>query len=616
MRRKLLALALIVFSSASIGSTEEQWISRCEGPFQLCGYAERESGTLRIPQTFEVAKQFSEGLAAVRIDGLYGFIDPTGRIVIPPRFEAAGPFTGGYAEVRLDGASGAIDRSGKLVVPAQFQRLTPFAGGTFLAAPLRESSPSASRVEVPLDGFSKLGLVGGGGLYHISKGWLTPSDFIFHYFDDPARGLIWAGRRDEHNDDQWGLLRADGTWQVTPRYNHVQWISETRAIVTSMPDYSLPWQERSKAILKGAVDPDGKLVVPLDVRGLSYWRGGYGLGRDPVSGKEGIVQSNGALLANRYFDDVDVREDGKLPRGRIGATWYSIERDGRLVPDQLEGEPLVECPGGLTIVRRGDVVEFRRPGETGAGPQFDNTYFNKRDCPGPFSARRNGKWFFVLENGTVLGGRTGFDSMYSFAGDHGVVKVGDKWGIIDRSGAFTVKPSFARLNQRGRDIFAAGEGKTIVWINAKGVRVKKPAVVRPSPAEALTCEGGLRFFAKDGLWGLRDGDGKTVIEPRFRAMSCFHQGVSWTASTGNAEWCPMGADGQRREAMQCRKTFYPVIVTHSYPEKFSDDVHESSVLWTRAWLDFHAGNRGQPPKWISDEEGPGSYSVMPGQPSD
>ena len=116
MRWKLLAIALIAFASGSSASTEaEKWISRCGGPFQLCGYAERESGTLRIPQTFEVAKEFSEGLAAVRIDGRYGFIDPTGKIVIAPRFEAAGPFTGGYAEVRLDGASGAIDRSGKLV---------------------------------------------------------------------------------------------------------------------------------------------------------------------------------------------------------------------------------------------------------------------------------------------------------------------------------------------------------------------------------------------------------------------------------------------------------------------------------------------------------------------
>jgi len=621
MRWMLLTLALTAFSAAASGSTEDQWISRCGGPFQLCGYAERESGTVRIAQTFEVAKEFSEGLAAVRVDGRYGFIDPAGRMVITPRFEAAGPFTGGYAEVRVDGASGAIDRSGKLVVPARFQRLVPFTGGTFLATPKKEGA-FANGGEARLGGFSLLDLLSvGGGLYSLERGWLTEQNFQFSFFDDPARGLIWAGRRDSHNEEQWGLMRSDGTWQVTPQFNHVQTLRENHAIVGSMPDYSLPWPERRKAMQRGAVDRDGKLIVPFASRGISYWRGGYGLASEPGAslgdGRKGILLADGALLAGRWFDDVDIREDGKLPRGRIGTIWYSIERDGRLVADQLEGEPLVECPGGLTILRRGDMVEFRRAGTTEIGPKFDNSYFNKRDCPGPLSARRNGKWFFVLEDGTVLGEPNGFDDTYSFAGDHGVVKVGGKWGIIDRSGAFTVKPTFAGINRRGRDAFAASDGKSIAWIDAKGASVKQPAVIRPSAKEALTCPGGLRFVAKDGLWGLEDGDGKAVIDSRFRALSCFHQGVSWTASAGSGEWCPIGADGQPREAMQCRKAFYPVTVTHHYPEKFSDDPYESSVLWTRAWLDALAGTRGEPPRWISDgARGEASYSVMPGQSSD
>jgi hypothetical protein len=619
--RSMLPIMLLLFglsSASSASSDPETWIPRCGGPFQLCGYTESGNEILRIPQTFEVAKQFSEGLAAVRIDGRYGFIDPTGTIAIAPRFEAAGPFTGGYAEVRLDGASGAIDRSGKLVVAAQFERLIPFAGGTFLATPRREGSPSPYQEEAHIGGFSQLDLLfAGGGLYNLQKGWLTEANFQFDFFDKASRGLVWAGQRDSHNDEIWGLMRSDGTWQVTPRYNHVQVMWQNHAVVTSMPDYSIPWPERSKAILKGAVDRDGKLIVPLEQRGISYWRGGYGLASEPGTGRDGILLEDGALLAGRWFDDVEIREDGKLPRGRIGDTWYSIKRDGRLVADQLEGEPLVECSSGLTILRRGDMVEFKAAGATKPGPQFDNTYFNQRDCPGPFSVRRHGKWFFVLEDGKVLGEPNGFNSTYFFHGDYGVVQVGGKWGIIDRSGAFTVKPSFARLNQRGWNVFLAGNGKSTSWINAKGARVAKPTPVKPDPKKALTCEGGLRFVANDGLWGLEDGDGKIVIEPRYRALSCFHQGVSWTAAVGVDEWCPIGPEGMRREAMKCRRTFYPVMLTHHYPEKFSDDAYESSVLWTRAWLDTLAGTRDHPPKWISDgERGEASYSVMPGQPSE
>ena len=340
MQSKLPALLILVaLSSASnASSAPEEWIPRCGGPFHLCGYVERDSEEERIPKQFEVAMRFSDGLAAVRINGRFGYIDATGRVVIAPQFDAAGPFTGDYAEVWLDGRSGAIDRTGRLVVPAQFDRLVPFTDGAFIAKPLR---PGAQRSlesvrldgEVRLEGLSD-SLIGlGGGIYHLSKGWLTPQDLHFSRFDEPVRGLIWAGKRNEHGDEQWGLMKTDGSWQVTPRYNHVQRISETHAVVGSMPDYTLPPIERRKSMLRGAVDRDGNLVVPMGKWGLSYWRGGYGYASEPspdgkpkdfFEGRKGIVLPNGDLLAAQWFDEVDIRQDGKLPRGRIGKTWYSI----------------------------------------------------------------------------------------------------------------------------------------------------------------------------------------------------------------------------------------------------------------------------------------------------
>lgn len=624
MRSTLPALLLLSVHASAFGASgkPDKWYPRCGGRFQLCGYVEKGSAEgseeERIPQQFEVANKFSDGLAAVRIDGRYGYIDQTGRIVIAPQFEAVGPFTGDYAEVQIDGRSGAIDRTGRIVVPAQFDRLVPFTGGAFIARPLRPGAQRSSEAprldgEIRLDGLaSRVLLIGSGGIYDIRKGWLTDTTLKFEFFDDPARGLIWAGRRNIHEDDEFGLLRADGTWQVTPRFNHVQSLNETHAVVGGMPDYSLPPVERRKAMLRGAVDREGKLVVPLETRGLSYWRGGYGLAS--LSGTaEGIVKADGSLLAGRWFDDVEIPEGGKLPRGRIGETWYSIEADGRLVPDQLDGSIRLECDSGLKIVRRGDAVEFIRPGDGKAVGKFDDTYFTKRDCPGPFATRRNGKWFFVNEEGAVLGGPNGFDNSYHFSRDYAAVQVGQKWGIIDRAGAFTVKPKFRKLRPGARDKFVVGEGKQVAWIDGKGAWIKAPELKRSPPTEALACPGGLRFFSAGGLWGLQEGDGKTVIEPRYRALSCFRQGVSWTAAPDSKKWCPIGPKGERREALKCREEYYPMIVTHHYPEKFSDDPHESSVLWTRAFLDHLAGNRTEGPKWLSDDEDgpPASYSVIP-----
>lgn len=621
-------IALVVPLSASSAANEAiELVPRCGGAFQLCGYGEKGSDAPRIPERFEVAQPFSGGLAAVRIEGQWGYIDPTGNIVIPPRFKAAGPFGGDFAEVRIGDASGIIDRSGRVVVSARFGRILPFSNGTFLAEPLRDNRKSAETTDGRLGGLSDpLALLGqsGAGLYHIRKGWLTDQGLNFDFFDAPERGLIWAGRRNAQNEDEWGLMRSDGTWKVTPRYHHVQRVMETHAIVESMPDYSLPPQQRWGALRRGAVDRSGKLAVPLNFAHLSYWRGGYGtalegkpFGSDGTRPdvREGIVRADGSLLADRFFDKVDIREDGTLPRGRLGKRWYSIEPSGRLNPDQLDGKPLVECAGGLTIVQRGEEVEFLRPSDDRPVGRFETSYFQTRDCPGPFTAKRGGKWFYVMEGGTILGGRNGFENTFSFSGTHSPVQVDGKWGIIDRTGKFTVEPRFAKLRPDRNSTFAVGEGQATYWINASGKRVEQPAIARPMPELALTCQGGLRYFQKEGLWGFQDGKGRTVIEPRFRALSCFTQGVSWTASAEGNSWCPIGPDGKLRAAMDCRQTYYPIIVTHHSPEKFSDNPFENSVLWTRAWLDYQAGSRAEPPRWFPDFGNGGTYSVMGGRAS-
>lgn len=591
---------------------------RCGGAFQLCGYIDAETESERIQQRFEVAEPFSQGLAAVRVDGLYGYIDPTGRMVIAPRFEAAGSFAGGYAEVRMNDASGIIDRSGRLVIPARFHRILPFNKDSFVATPLRKREGWLGASGQRLEGLSNPTFFSpdAAGLYHLRKGWLTGKDLHFSLFDAPARGLIWA-REGKEAEEKWGLLRSDGTWQVSPRYNHVQRLVETHAIVRSMPDASLPPLQARERIRWGAVDRNGKLTVPLKFAHLSYWGGGYGRAHeerpyrpDGRANRErmAFVKADGTLLANRYFDAVEMVEKGRLPRARIGAIWYSISPDGRLLTDQRDGTALVECPAGLSILQRGEMVEFRQPNGKTIG-QFDKAYYQSRDCPGPFSAKRDGKWYIVIKNGTLLGGSKGFDNLYGTNGEHFAVQVAGKWGIIDRSGNFTVTPQFAVLRPDRNATFAVGTGDGAYWINGSGARVNRP----DSGAErSLNCSGGLRFFQRAGLWGLQNEQGETVIAPRFRALSCFAQGVTWTALPGAARWCAIGPNGEPRAKLACHERYYPMHVTHHAPEKFSDDAFENSVLWTRAWLDYQAGTRDQPPAWIPDRGNGGSYTVMPG----
>lgn len=122
------------------------------------------TGQVIIQPVFAAARDFSEGLAAVRIKGTYGYIDTTGQMVIAPRFDFATEFTGGVALVYQHGEPfyirptgekafefpytytegfagdlakvytlsakwGMIDRSGALIVDTAYSFIGPFVDG-------------------------------------------------------------------------------------------------------------------------------------------------------------------------------------------------------------------------------------------------------------------------------------------------------------------------------------------------------------------------------------------------------------------------------------------------------------------------------------------------------
>ncbi|MDR2127274.1 MAG: WG repeat-containing protein, partial [Prevotellaceae bacterium] len=69
-----------------------------------------------IKAQFEVAGSFYEGLAAIKKDGKWGFIDKIGAIVIQPEFDGVKNFSDGMAAVKKDGKWGYINRTGEIVI--------------------------------------------------------------------------------------------------------------------------------------------------------------------------------------------------------------------------------------------------------------------------------------------------------------------------------------------------------------------------------------------------------------------------------------------------------------------------------------------------------------------
>lgn len=86
----------------------------------LYGFINEAEEEVIAPQ-YEVVGDFSEGLVATVLNGLVGYIDTEGRDRVPHLYQTGWPFQEGLAMVELNGLIGFVDSTGKVVVSMQYE---------------------------------------------------------------------------------------------------------------------------------------------------------------------------------------------------------------------------------------------------------------------------------------------------------------------------------------------------------------------------------------------------------------------------------------------------------------------------------------------------------------
>src|SRR6185503_17689800 len=128
MRHAILAFAVVLAGCGQEAPTQDSFAPSVGTKIA------NASARLVIEAKFDEAAQFSDGLAAVRVGGKYGYIDKSGQTVIAPQFDFANPFSEGVAAAGAGAKIGYVDKSGQFIIAPQLDIVDLYSFSEGLAA--------------------------------------------------------------------------------------------------------------------------------------------------------------------------------------------------------------------------------------------------------------------------------------------------------------------------------------------------------------------------------------------------------------------------------------------------------------------------------------------------
>ena len=307
-----------------------------------------KTGDVVIPFKYDEAYNFSEGLAVVKLNGKYGFIDKSGKEVVPPKYENGGSFSEGLAVVELNGKWGFIDKSGKEVVPPKYEDVRYFSEGLAI---------------VELNG--KWGFVDKSGKEVVPLKY----DGVWNFREGLATVKL---------NGKGGYINKSGKEVVPPKYDNVWDFEEGLAGVKLKGKW-------------GFIDKSGKEVVPLKYD--EVWNFEEGLAGVKLKGKWGFIDKSGKEVVPLKYEDVRSFKEG-LAMVELNGKWGFVDKSGKeVVPLKYEYEDVGYFSEGLVRVKlNGKGGYINKSGKEVVPLKYEDVRSFKE---GLATVKLNGKWGFI-----------------------------------------------------------------------------------------------------------------------------------------------------------------------------------------------------------------------------
>lgn len=304
------------------------------------------------------ASEFSEGLAVVKKDGKYGYIDKEGNLVIDFQYEYANPFSEGLAVVKKNGKNGYIDKSGNIVIDYQYSIAHPFYNGIAIV---------------------------GDGLYYGGINNKKETVVEFKYFVGTTVASENLIKINTGSRNGVGFIKYDGTVVVEPKYEGAYNFYEGLAGAK----LNGKW---------GFIDEKGNVVVDFKYDYIDSFTED-GLARVEIDDNVGDINTKGEVVIpleykgdNSYSDGLAlIRKDGER---------YFIDTTGKIVLNVNEYESCFGFINGLASVKKnGKCGKIDTKGKLVIECQYDNIGYLSEDL---IAVKKDGKWGYINSSGDIV----------------------------------------------------------------------------------------------------------------------------------------------------------------------------------------------------------------------
>ena len=351
------------------------------------------------------------------------------------------------------------------------------------------------------------------------------------------------------NNDKWGYVNLSDKTIITPQYEEVKYFGD---------DGTAPVKMNGKWRF---IDKKGKTVRETQIEELDFSTI-YGPYKAKSNGKWGYIDTNYTFVIEPQYEDAGnfynglayVKTNGKYgyidTLGKIAIepqfeepgdfpyNWAAVKYNGKFGFINKEGKFIIEPKyegikgflgkdsSAIIVKLNGKYGFIDKTGKTIVEPQYDEVehYFGSDIA----RVTLNDKYIVIDKTGKQLSEPSSFVPFMDIYLDNDIdldkinkntaamyglcaVRKKNKFGYIDSTGKFVIKPKFDYASD-----FYSSDYAQIIYKGKHGWVNKKTLTYFYDPKfEGVVISNNIIFVKQGGKWGIVDENGKFTVEPKF-----------------------------------------------------------------------------------------------------